>query len=200
VYVVVALPVELHAVPTLPLHVPVPGWQTTQPKPGAQVSAGVSAAQFDVDSVPPLQICATLPWQVTPFGEHAEPASPSVVASGPPLPLPLVVVSGPKNESGNAMSSVASAPPPPLLVLLLPVVASSPPLSAGEPLDVPLPLALEPPLLVLALPLDESPLDPESPRSNEPPLPELPHPTAIAAPHEAKDTQRRHLRVLPRCR
>jgi len=100
-------------------------------------------------------------------------------------------VSGPKNESGNAMSSVASPLPPPLLVLLA-LVASSPPLSAKDPL---LPPLLPFPLL-LPLPLVEpSPLEPESPRSNGDPLPDVPHPTAIAAAQVAKDAQRSQLRT-----
>jgi hypothetical protein len=84
---VVAVPVELHAVPVLPLQVPVPGWQTTQPKPLAQVLGGVSAAQLVVVSVPALQMSATLPWQVTPLGVQAVAPSP-VVESGLPLELP----------------------------------------------------------------------------------------------------------------
>jgi hypothetical protein len=59
--VVVAVPVELHAVPVLPLQVPVPGWQTTQPNPLAQVCGGVSAAQFVVVRVPAAQMSATFP-------------------------------------------------------------------------------------------------------------------------------------------
>jgi hypothetical protein len=170
----------------LPLQEPVPGWQTTQPKPLLHVSAGTRAAQLVVVSVPLLQIWATLPWQVTPLGEHAAPPSP-VVESAPPLPSPGLA-SGPKNESGNAMSSVASPLPPPLLVLL-PVVASSP----KEPLLLPLPLVL-PPLLVL--PPDElSAPGPESPRSKAAPPPELPQPTAIAPPRVAKEAQRSQMRT-----
>jgi hypothetical protein len=71
----VPVPVELHAVPVLPLQVPVPGWQTTHPNPFAHVSAGVSMEQSVVVRHPPLQLLATLPWQVTPDGEHATHAS-----------------------------------------------------------------------------------------------------------------------------
>ena len=161
----------------------------------AQVCGGDSVAQSVVVRTPPLQLFATVPWHVTPAGEHGTPAS----AASPPAscePLPsLPLVSGPKNESGNAMSSVASPMPPLPLPLLLPVVLSPPPLSNEKPLLLPLelpplvlPLLLAPPLL--------PPLDEASPVSNTvPPLPEPPQPTAMAAPQPANEAQRSHLRT-----
>jgi len=130
VFVTVPVPVALHAVPTLPLHDPVPGTHATHPKPAAHTCGAV---HWVVVTWPLTQSCSVLPWHVIPVVHppaswppsdplllDASPPSKPLLEpeEDPPLPLPLLL-------------AVASSPLPPPSPTSKPGVLFAPPQPAA---------------------------------------------------------------------